>query len=124
MEKFINLETLSGGAVAEKVNLELKKVLENLLDLNTDPVKKRKIVLTMTFSGSPERDETSMDYEIKTTLVPTFGGKTRLLMGKDDKGNIKAAEIAKGVIPGQIETTVDETTGEVREQVIDFRKVK
>lgn len=124
MEKFINLETLSGGAVAEKVNLELKKVLENLLDVNTDAGKKRKIVLTMTFAGSPERDETSMDYEIKTTLVPTFGGKTRLLMGKDAEGNVKAAEIAKGVIPGQIETTVDETTGEVREQVIDFRNVK
>ena len=124
MEKFINLESLSGGAVTEKVNIELKKVLENLLDVNTDAGKKRKIVLTLTFSGSPERDETSMDYEIKTTLVPTFGGKTRLLMGKDAEGNVKAAEIAKGVIPGQIETTVDETTGEVREQVIDFRKVK
>ena len=42
MEKFINLEELAGGAVAEKVNVELGKVLANMMDVNTDAKKKRK----------------------------------------------------------------------------------
>ena len=124
MEKFINLEELAGGAVAEKVNVELGKVLANMMDVNTDAKKKRKVVLTLTFAGSDERDETVLDYDVKTTLAPTFGGRTRLAMGKDSKGAVKAMEIAKGIIPGQVETVVDEETGELVEKVIDFRSVK
>lgn len=33
----------NGGAILERIDLELDKVLKNIADLNTDPVKPRKI---------------------------------------------------------------------------------
>ncbi|WP_257279280.1 hypothetical protein [Clostridium botulinum] len=36
MEKMINLETFADGALAEKINMALKEVLENIADPNTD----------------------------------------------------------------------------------------
>ena len=33
----------NGGAILERIDLELSKVLKNIADLNTDPVKPRKI---------------------------------------------------------------------------------
>lgn len=46
MEK-LSLETLMQGAVQEKFENELKRVLENIMDPNTDFKKKRKLFLIL-----------------------------------------------------------------------------
>lgn len=47
MFEITNLSEMSNGAVNERFNYELQKVVENICDPNTDPKKKRKITLTM-----------------------------------------------------------------------------
>lgn len=46
MFEITNLSEMSNGAVNERFNYELQKVVENICDPNTDPKKKRKITLT------------------------------------------------------------------------------
>ena len=96
----INLSEFADGAVDERFNHELQKVLENLADLNTDPLKARKITLTMTLKGSEQRNISNVSVEAKTTLAPAIGIESTLLLDYDDKGKPVAAELKSG-IPGQ-----------------------
>ena len=41
MENIIDLNKFAGGALSEKVNTELEKILQNIQDPNTDPEKVR-----------------------------------------------------------------------------------
>ena len=51
MEVMIDLNTFADGALAERFHQEFERVMENMADLNTDPKKARKIVLTLSFAG-------------------------------------------------------------------------
>lgn len=39
----LTVESLCGGAVQERINRAIKQVVDNILDPNTDPKKKREI---------------------------------------------------------------------------------
>ncbi|MRB19240.1 replication terminator protein, partial [Bacillus thuringiensis] len=52
----IDLNSFADGALFERVNIELKKVLENIADPNTDPKKVRKINITIAVAGDQQRD--------------------------------------------------------------------
>lgn len=41
----VSLDTLGGGAAVERFNYELSRVLENILDLNTNPTAGRQVQL-------------------------------------------------------------------------------
>ena len=60
MEKFINLETFADGALAEKVNMALREVLENMTDPNTDWKVKRKLTVDMTLETGEDRELTEV----------------------------------------------------------------
>lgn len=102
----IELSGIADGAVDERFNLELEKVIQNLQDLNTDPTKTRKIVLTATFKGNAERDLVNVDVQAKTTLAPAVGVTTRIMIGNDEKGKPIANELKSGV-PGQMFVSED-----------------
>ncbi|MCT4573522.1 replication terminator protein, partial [Bacillus thuringiensis] len=51
----IDLNSFADGALFERVNIELKKVLENIADPNTDPKKVRKINITIAVAGDQQR---------------------------------------------------------------------
>lgn len=112
MEHQINLETFADGAFAEKVNLALKEVLNNIADPNTDWKKKRKLTIDLTFSSREDRELAAVDIMAKTKLEPAKPLTTTIIMGTDGKGGIIASEFKKQ-IPGQSSIRVDEETGEV-----------
>lgn len=96
----VNLSTFAEGAVDERFNIELAKVLENLQDLNTDPLKTRKITLTITMKGSEQRNLANVSVDAKTALAPAIGIESTLLLDYDKEGKPVAAELKSG-IPGQ-----------------------
>lgn len=49
----LNLSQLANGGIQEKINSELEKVLDNIMDPNTSPKEKRKLVITLTFPPYP-----------------------------------------------------------------------
>lgn len=65
-----NLSEIAEGAVQAKFAKEVKRVCENILDLNTDAGKKRKITLTLTYIPDDQRNSVDVLVEAKSTLAP------------------------------------------------------
>ena len=108
----INLATLAGGAVQERFNYELQKVLENISDANTEPKTKRKLTLTLILSPNEDRNDIGVDIQSKTTLAPIKSVGTRLYLNKDIKSKrITAQEANRGQMQNQMSLEeVDDTT--------------
>lgn len=92
----IDLSNFADGAVAERFNLELQKVLENIADPNTDPKKARKLTMTIMLKADEKRDIASVSIQTKTSLVPAKDIETKIVMDCDAKGNVVGAELKSG----------------------------
>lgn len=135
MTNIINLNEFADGGLAEQLNREIGRVLENIADPNTDATKKRKVVVTITMVGDERRDVVLTDILTKTTLTPPKSLGTKIVMGHGKDGKVTGKELKSG-IPGQTYITeegrladdkgqiIDEETGEIvhEEGVIDLRK--
>ena len=110
MKKMINLETFAEGALAEKVNMALRDVLENITDPNTDWKVKRKLTVDMTLTTGEDRELTEVNIVAKTKLAPSKALSAKIVIGSDGKGGVLASEYKKQV-PGQSYMKVDEETG-------------
>lgn len=124
MSRIVDLNNFANGAVAERFNLELLKLLENIADPNTDPKKARKLVLTVKVSGNENRDIADVEVEAKLTLAPAKPIESKLVIDRDNKGKIIGAELKSGV-KGQ--TFIDDD-GDISDdkgnKIIDFRKME
>jgi hypothetical protein len=87
-EKGVSLETIANGAVVERFNDELLKVLENIQDPNTDATAARTITLKVTLKPSEDRDMAGVDISCtsKTAAPVTIG--TKLFLGVGPQGAI------------------------------------
>lgn len=121
--KIIDLNTFADGAVSERFNLELQKVLENFADMNTDPTAKRQINLVVTLQGDEARDVILANVQAKTKLAPAKKLEAKIIMDYDESGMVTGSELKSG-IKGQ--TFIDVETGEIQEdngsKVYSFRK--
>lgn len=100
MSNAINWEAFAGGAMAEKLNAELQNVLNNIADPNTDHKKARKVQMTMTLKANENRGLATVVVDVKSTLAPSKGVETQMLIDFDVTGNVVGAELKSGV-PGQ-----------------------
>lgn len=131
----VNLETFAGGALQEKFDNAMKKVLANLLDPNTPWKNKRKVAIEVSFEQNENRDDASVNVSVVTKLAPVKPIGTRMAIGKDLKTEEVFAEEYGSQCRGQItmeqyqeelEQAVDTETGEIKENlnVIDLRHQK
>ena len=124
MDNMINLEKFAGGALAEKFNVGLKEVLENIADPNTEAKKKRKLTVELTFNPDEERELSLVDILVKTKLEPTKAVATKILIDKDGQGGIIASEY-NNQLRGQQYLKVDEDTGEIlSDDDVDMEGIK
>ncbi|WP_130807664.1 replication terminator protein [Senegalia massiliensis] len=125
MKNDINLEKFAGGALAEKFNVGLKEVLENIADPNTDPVKKRKMTVELEFKSDEDRELSMVNIIVKTKLVPKIGVATKIIIDKDGKGGIVASEY-QNQVKGQRYMRVNEETGEILkdDEAVDIEGIK
>ncbi|WP_100523382.1 replication terminator protein [Mycobacteroides abscessus] len=125
MANIVDLNSFADGAVAERFNLELQRVLENFADLNTDPTAKRKINLVVTLAGDEARDVIAVNVQAKTQLAPAKKLETKIIMDFDERGKVTGQELKSG-IKGQ--TFIDIETGEIQEdngsKIYSFRPQK
>lgn len=88
----ISLETLMGGKAIEKFNGELQKVIENILDLETDGTKNREIHLVFKMKPDPsDRGRVFYSLDTKTKLAPPVSIGSTMFLG-NDRGRVKAYE--------------------------------
>ncbi len=128
----ISLDELCGGALREKVSMAMEEVAKNIMDPNTDWKKKRKLVVSLTFDPSEDREMVKTTVETKTTLAPVTGITTYTIIGKDlETGKVEFSEY-NNQIKGQVtmkdvDPAFDRETGVIEEaaqeeKVVDFRK--
>lgn len=136
----VNLETFAGGALQEKFDDAMEKVLVNMTDPNTPWKIKRKIVVEVSFEQNEDRDDSTVNVSVVPKLAPVKPISTRMAIGKDletgqvfaeEYGNQCRGQMTLDDYQGQRDQVVDgktvETeTGEIREgsRVIDFRETK
>ncbi|HEP1783021.1 TPA: hypothetical protein VCA04_001204 [Streptococcus suis] len=136
MDKTIKLDlsALGEGGLQEKVDKELEKVFDNILDPNTDSKVARKLVITLTMKADDSREVVSTSMDVKSTLAPQTGVATTVLVGKKD-GKTYANELKSNMLgqmyfddKAQLRTDIGQPVEEIEkginEDVIDFNKKK
>lgn len=100
---------MAKGAIQERVDYEVTRVIDNLLDVNTDAKAKRKVALTITMTTDENRRVVKVEASAKSALAPVTPIDTSLVITADRNGEMMLAEIVPQV-PGQVsmEGTVQE----------------
>ena len=93
---------MSTGAILERVDYEMGKVIDNILDLNTKPTGKRKITVSLELIPSADRRTITVQTTAKSALVPTDPVTTSLFItNQPGSGEMVVAEMVPQV-PGQV----------------------
>lgn len=97
MEKASILE-MAKGAIMEQVNGEISKIVDNIIDPNTEAKKKRQLVLTIDFLPSADRSVVSVSASAKCKLQCANSIQTSLYVGVNGStGEIIATEMTPNV---------------------------
>lgn len=101
---------MAKGAIQERVDYEVSKVIDNILDINTEATAKRKITLTVELKPDENRQFIRVNASAKSTLAPVVPIGTTLGIASDENGEMVIVESVPQV-PGQIslDGTVQET---------------
>ena len=91
----LKLENLGLGVVAEKFDDELVKVVNNIVDQNTDPKTMRDITIKLKIKPDQEnRELCDLEVVVSSKLAPTRSHVSKLNVGINPlTGEINAAEL-------------------------------
>lgn len=100
----LTLANICSGGVQERIDRALAKVSDNILDLNTEPKKKREVTIKIIFAPNEnDREDVAVNVQTSVKLAPEMGLETQLFISKDLKnGIVQLTEHAKGQIKGQL----------------------
>lgn len=96
----VSVLEMARGAILERANYEVTKIIENISDPNTKPTEKRKLTLTLEFLPDDSRQNIGLRVVAKSALAPTSPIVTSLFMCDDNEGGKMAYELTPN-IPGQ-----------------------
>ena len=96
------LDELMDGALTERFNYEMDRVLQNVFDLNADPKKKRQIQIIIEIAPNERRDAAEFKVDVKSKLAQPMPVAQTVMLYQDDDGNVTATEITNQ-IPGQMD---------------------
>lgn len=98
---------MAHGAIMERADYEMKRVLDNILDPNTKAAKKRTLTVILELLPDDDRQQIQVKATSKSKLEPTNAVSTALyITGDSENGEVSAVEMVPQV-PGQ--TTFDGT---------------
>ena len=97
---------MARGAIEERVNYEMDRVIKNIIDLNTSATARRKLVVEITLQPDDDRRVITVSAISKSTLAPTVPIKTALYMGIESTGELRVVEMTPN-IPGQLSIAGD-----------------
>lgn len=103
MQERTSILEMARGAIMEQVDGEISKIVDNIIDPNTEAKKKRQLILTIDFVPSADRGVVSVSASAKCKLQAANSIQTSLYVGVDGKtGEIIATEMTPNVT-GQID---------------------
>ena len=109
--QILTLSNIANGAINERFQEELARVIKNIEDPNTDATAKRKITINVVLSPNATRDIVTAKFDTKSTLAPSYSIGTSMFVGREGEKTV-CFEIGKDISPNQI--VLDEG-GEVKE---------
>ena len=92
---------MAKGAFNERVDYEMTKVIDNIMDPNTKATAKRKITLTIELTPDDERENIAVSVQAQSKLAATNPVTTSLFITKGSNGQKIVGEMVPQ-IPGQI----------------------
>jgi hypothetical protein len=95
------------GAIKERADLEMTKIVENILDINTNDTKKRTLNIVIDVIPQNQRQGFAIKTIVKSKLEPTNPVETSLYLTGDENGEPIAVEMVRQV-PGQQDIYNDE----------------
>lgn len=110
---------MSMGAILERVDYEMGKVIDNILDPNTKSTGKRKITVSLELIPSADRRTITVQTTAKSTLIPTEPVTTSLFItNQPGSGEMVIAEMVPQV-PGQVSFDGSEQT---QPKILNFKR--
>lgn len=100
-QKRNSIMQMAKGAFQERVDYEMSRVIDNILDFNTKATAKRKITLTIELTPDDERRQIQVAVTAKSALASTNPVATSLCITSDGNGEMVVAEMVPQ-IPGQM----------------------
>lgn len=116
-EKAKSILEMARGAIMERVDYEMAKIIENILDENTKATGARELTVKIKFTPDDKREVIKADTVASSKLQPTNAIVTALYLGKDCNGVIGATEMTPQ-IPGQMNVTGGEQEAPARLKMI------
>ena len=104
-----NISNLAEGAVQEKIDQEVRKIVANILDVNTAFKPSRKLIIDVEFSSDSTRQVIETNVTVKSKIQPSESVSTLMMAGRNDSGYIQAAEL-KSNAPGQMYFDANDST--------------
>lgn len=92
---------MAEGAIKERCDIEMSKIIDNIMDINTAATKARELKLTVKFTPSSDRKNVQVSTQAQCKLQPTELLATALYIGADENGEVGAVELTRQ-IPGQM----------------------
>lgn len=93
---------MARGAFMERVDTEMAKVIDNILDANTNPTQKRKVTLTLELTPDDDRQNILVNFAVTSKLAPMVPTRTTLwVAGELSTGEVQVVEMVPQV-PGQM----------------------
>ena len=92
---------MAKGAFEERVDYEMNRVIDNILDTSTKAAAKRKVTLTIELLPDDSRELIAVSVTAKSNLVATNPVTTSLCITSDHNGEMVVAEMVPQ-IPGQV----------------------
>lgn len=89
----IDFNTLSGGALAEKLNIELQKLAANILDPNTEAKATRSVTVKITIKPNEKRQIGESDISVTSAPAPAKAIPTSFIFDWDRDGKAVMKEL-------------------------------
>lgn len=98
-----SLLDMANGAIKERIDYEMGRVMQNISDPNTKASAKREITLKITLAPDEDRKHIEVSCTASSKLAAMNPVKTSLATGREN-GQAVAVELTPQ-IPGQLDTT-------------------
>jgi hypothetical protein len=111
----LSIISIDGGRVIASVDYQLSKVIENCLDVNTEPKVPRSVTLKITIKPTSDRTKAEIEYQASAKLAADATGADTLTFGRDAKAYVPKSQIEFDEWLANKEEEINPETGEVTE---------
>lgn len=89
----MDINSMAGGAMAEKLNIELRKLAENVMDPNTKADSVRTVTIQIKIKPNETRQIGASEISVKSSLAPSKGIPTSFMFDFDRDGKAVIKEL-------------------------------